>query len=244
MVTRPSLTARAVDNADGREWGIERHQAGRFLTRPPEPCDNCPGDRTTLGKPLGLHVVAPADGHARADVEPCHRTDASGGSRSLRPPTVRPVEDLLIEPATVPDCGELLTLQRAAYVTEAQLYGDVRLPALTQTLDELRTELQQGLAYKATDRGRIVGAVRASVQEATLHIGRLTVAPDQQGRGIGSALLVHAEARAPADVVAFALFTGHRSVANLRLYERHGYEPVRREALHEGVTLVHLQKLR
>ena len=26
--------------------------------------------------------------------------------------------------------GELLTLQRAAYVTEAQLYDDVRLPAL------------------------------------------------------------------------------------------------------------------
>lgn len=154
------------------------------------------------------------------------------------------MEDLLIEPATVRDCGELLTLQRAAYVTEAQLYEDVRLPALTQTLDELRTELQQGLAYKAADRGRIVGAVRASVRATTLHIGRLTVAPDQQGRGIGSALLLHAEVHAPPDVRGFALFTGHRSVANLRLYERHGYASVRQEALHEGVTLVHLQKLR
>ena len=37
--------------------------------------------------------------------------------------------------------GELLTLQRAAYVTEAQLYDDVRLPALVQTLDELVGEL-------------------------------------------------------------------------------------------------------
>ena len=37
--------------------------------------------------------------------------------------------------------GELLTLQRAAYATEAQLYGDPNLPALVQSLDELRDEL-------------------------------------------------------------------------------------------------------
>ena len=43
-----------------------------------------------------------------------------------------------IAPATAEDAGELLTLQRAAYVTEAQVYDDLRLPALVQTLDELR----------------------------------------------------------------------------------------------------------
>ncbi|HUG86944.1 MAG TPA: hypothetical protein VMM13_20410 [Euzebya sp.] len=32
------------------------------------------------------------------------------------------------------DAREMLTLQRAAYVTEAQLYDDPNLPALTQTL--------------------------------------------------------------------------------------------------------------
>ena len=41
----------------------------------------------------------------------------------------------------VADAGELLTLQRAAYVTEAQLHEDLRLPPLVQTLDQLRTEL-------------------------------------------------------------------------------------------------------
>jgi len=39
------------------------------------------------------------------------------------------------------DAGEILTLQRAAFVTEAQLYGDLHLPPLTQTIEDLRAEL-------------------------------------------------------------------------------------------------------
>jgi hypothetical protein len=43
------------------------------------------------------------------------------------------------------DLGEVLTVQRAAYVTEAQLYGDPHLPPLAQTLEKLREEVQPGL---------------------------------------------------------------------------------------------------
>ena len=153
------------------------------------------------------------------------------------------LDDFAFGVVVVADAGEILTLQRAAYVTEAQLYDDVRLPALTQSLDELRAELEQGLAFKATARnGRVVGAVRAAVKGNTLHVGRLTVAPDQQGKGIGSVLLRQVEQAAPAGTRKYALFTGHLSRANLRLYERHGYLEVRREPLHADVTLVHLEK--
>lgn len=152
-------------------------------------------------------------------------------------------DDFALSIAGVRDAGEILTLQRAAYVTEAQLYNDVRLPALTQSLNDLRTEIKQGLAFKATTSdGRIIGAVRATVNGGTLHVGRLAVAPDQQGKGIGTALLRYVEQTAPAGVHRFALFTGHMSLANLRLYERHGYVEVHREPLHDGVTLVHMEK--
>jgi ribosomal protein S18 acetylase RimI-like enzyme len=153
------------------------------------------------------------------------------------------LDDVAFAVVGAADAGEVLTLQRAAYVTEAQLYDDLRLPPLTQSLDELRAELAQGLAFKAVARnGRVVGAVRAAVQASTLHVGRLTVAPDQQGRGIGSALLRHVERAAPPGTEKYALFTGHLSQANIRLYERHGYREARREPLHAGVTLVHLEK--
>jgi len=40
------------------------------------------------------------------------------------------------------DAGEMLTLQRAAYVTEAQAHGDVFLPPPRQSLAELYAELE------------------------------------------------------------------------------------------------------
>ena len=140
------------------------------------------------------------------------------------------------------DVGEILTLQRAAYVTEAQLYGDVSLPALTQTYDELRTELESSLALKAVLGHRIVGAVRARIDGRVLHIGRLTVAPDMQGHGVGTLLLTASEQQAAGRVERYTLFTGHLSVANIRLYQRRGYAETRREQLRPGVTLVHLDK--
>ena len=150
--------------------------------------------------------------------------------------------DVLISPVQPADVGEIFTLQRAAYVTEAQLYSDVSLPPLRQTYKELAAELESTLAIKATIGHRIVGAARARLNGSVLHIGRLMVAPDLQGQGIGSQLLTALE-RAVADRVdRYTLFTGHLSQANIRLYERHGYVEVRREELKPGVVLVHLDK--
>lgn len=39
------------------------------------------------------------------------------------------------------DTGEVLTLQRAAYITEAQAHADLDLPPLRQSLAELSAEL-------------------------------------------------------------------------------------------------------
>lgn len=154
---------------------------------------------------------------------------------------------LVIAPLDHEDAGELLTLQRAAYATEAQTYDDPHLPALVQSLDELVAELAGGTALKAVRGHRIVGAVRARVESTSgvLHVSRLTVAPDQQGHGVGTALLDAVERAAPPGVRTAALFTGERSAANLRLYARAGYVELRREPLPGStsrVVLVHLVK--
>ncbi len=141
---------------------------------------------------------------------------------------------------SVADAGEVLTLQRAAYATEAQIYGDPFLPALTQTLEELRIELHGGGGFVIVDGVRIVAAVRTARHGDDVHIGRLTVAPDMQARGLGSLLL--REVEATTDATYAELFTGHLSTANIRLYERLGYVESRRELLREGVELVYLRK--
>jgi GNAT superfamily N-acetyltransferase len=129
-----------------------------------------------------------------------------------------------IAPFRPVDAGELLTLHRAAFVTEAQLYGDPRLPALV-----------------ARTGSRAVGSVRTRLEDGVLRVGRLVVAPDQQGRGIGAALLAAVERAAGAGVHTAALFTGHRS-AGLRLHARAGDVEQRRERVDDALTLVHLAK--
>ncbi|MGC3994171.1 MAG: GNAT family N-acetyltransferase [Propionicimonas sp.] len=128
------------------------------------------------------------------------------------------------------DAGEVFTLQRAAYVSEAQLYGDPELPPLVQALDDLTSELADPdvIALGIRAGGRLVAAVRLLVRGATAELGRLIVAPDLQGRGLGTRLMEDVDAALPASVRRVELFTGERSTANLRLYRRLGYTEFRR----------------
>lgn len=132
--------------------------------------------------------------------------------------------DLDIRPISPEDAGEVLTLQRAAFVQEALIYRDVDMPVFTQTLEEVAYELRDNLGQVARRGGRMIGAIRARVDGDVLLVGRLAIAPDQQGEGVGSALLDAVEQRGRREGARTAeLFTGRLSEANLRLYERQGY---------------------
>lgn len=149
---------------------------------------------------------------------------------------------------TAAHAGELLTLQRAAYVTEAQLHNDLQLPPLTQSLDDLAKELslpELTAIGLRTDAGRLAAAVRLRVGAPQTHaaeLGRLVVAPDLQGRGLGSRLLRIVEQRLPAEVTELRLFTGEHSAGNLRLYTRFRYAESHRTPTPGGYALVHLTK--
>ncbi|WP_341578734.1 GNAT family N-acetyltransferase [Microbacterium schleiferi] len=152
-------------------------------------------------------------------------------------------DDLDIRPITPDDAGEVLTLQRAAFVQEALIYGTPHMPPLTQTLDEITAELGENLGCVALRGPRIVGAVRAQQSGGLLLIGRLAIAPDQQGEGTGTALLAAVEQRGrEAGATAAELFTGSLSEANLRLYEREGYVESERVPGDDGIEQVFLRK--
>ncbi|MEV4572087.1 GNAT family N-acetyltransferase [Nonomuraea jabiensis] len=146
----------------------------------------------------------------------------------------------MIERATTADAGEILTVQRAAYVSEAQLYGDPYIPPLIESLEQIRKVIEGAVVLKALDAGRVIGAVRGQVSGTTCLVGRLVVAPDHQGRGIGTALLTALHEAVP-EAAAFDLFTGHLSEANLKLYRRLGYRETSRERMDDHLTLIHLR---
>lgn len=151
---------------------------------------------------------------------------------------------MIIEPAVPADAGEILTVQLAAYVTEAQLYGDPHIVPLNDTLDDVCAAIAADQVLVARDGTRVVGAVRGVVDDGACTVGRLVVAPDLRGRGIGSSLLAAVEARDAERVGRFVLFTGHRSAGNLRLYRGVGYVDTHTVVVDDALSLVHLEKRR
>jgi tRNA (guanine37-N1)-methyltransferase len=185
---------------------------------------------TKPAKWRGLDVpeVLLSGDHAR--IAAWRREQALRRTAERRPDLLHPsalVDDLevrLVEPA---DVGELFTLQRACWVQEMQANPGVRIPALEETLDDLRAWVATDTVLVVRAAGRLVGAVRARLHPRehgdVWDIGRLMVAPDLQGRGLGRMLLERIESLAPASATGFELFTGAGSVDNLRMYKKAGY---------------------
>ncbi|QWF23991.1 tRNA (guanosine(37)-N1)-methyltransferase TrmD [Nocardioides sp. LMS-CY] len=133
------------------------------------------------------------------------------------------MDDVEIGPAELADSGELLVLQLACWVAEEHDNPGVRIPALHETHDDVRAWLARDTVLVARSAGRLVGAVRASLDDDLWEIGRLMVAPDLAGRGLGRVLLERIEAMAPAAATTYALFTGAGSARNQRIYRKAGY---------------------
>jgi GNAT superfamily N-acetyltransferase len=148
---------------------------------------------------------------------------------------------LIITRATPGDAQEILDLQKLAYQSEAAIYQDYTIPPLIQTLPEMEAELQKRLFLKAVAAGRIVGSVRAHLQQGTCCIGRLIVHPAYQNQGLGRKLMGEIEGCFP-QAQRYELFTGHRSERNLYLYKKLGYRRVRMEQVSEKLTMVFLEK--
>ena len=143
------------------------------------------------------------------------------------------------------EAGEVLTLQRAAFVTEAQAHRDLHIPPLTQTPADLHAELGEQFchAWGIREAGRLVACVRVHVSGETAELIRLVVAPDRQGQGLGTRLLLATEDLLPPQVRTIGLSTGQHSHANLRLYRRHGYRQTH-TTQPSAYLLVHLAKAR
>ena len=149
----------------------------------------------------------------------------------------------MIKKARKEELEEILKLQYLAYQSEARLFGDMDIPPLKQTLEEVYEEFEKGTVLKAVDEeGGIIGSVRAYQEEGTVYIGKLMVHPNMQKRGIGTKLLLEMEKEYPNQ--RYELFTSTKSISNIRLYEKLGYEIFKEEAATQELQFVYLQKVR
>lgn len=122
-------------------------------------------------------------------------------------------------------------LQRCCWVQEAILNNTLDVPALHETAADVSTWATSWTTFVVRQHGRLVAAVRGRREDTRWQVGRLMVAPDLAGRGIGSALLRIIEAAAPHDIGQYTLFTGSQSDRNIRFYRRAGYTLAPRPAV-------------
>ncbi len=125
--------------------------------------------------------------------------------------------------ATAGDAGEILTLQRACWVQEALANDSLDIPALHEGLDDVRRWLEEWDTYVVRRAGRLVAAARGRLEGEVWDIGRIMVAPDIQGAGLGRALLDHIQAVAAPEATSYLLFTGTASARNQRMYKKAGF---------------------
>lgn len=145
-----------------------------------------------------------------------------------------------IKLASEQDAENILELQKAAYVSEAELHNDFSIPPLTQTIDELKADFRNKAVIKITKNERIIATGQASIENGTCFISRLSVWPELQGKGIGSKVLTALEELFP-KANRYELFTGEKSQANLAMYNRRGYKPFKSASL-GNTTVIFLEK--
>jgi ribosomal protein S18 acetylase RimI-like enzyme len=138
---------------------------------------------------------------------------------------------LTFRTAMLSEGEEIVRIIRAAFTPYVRALGR-EFPAdgsarFAEERERFVAELERGDVYVALDGERIVGAVRTKPQEKDLYIQQIAVDPARQGTGVGSWLLQRIDEMARArGLGGLSLETAEMAVANIRLYQRHGFEIV------------------
>ena len=140
---------------------------------------------------------------------------------------------LIFRTAMLSEGEEVGRVIRAAFTPYVRALGR-EFPAegsarFAEEWERFAAELERGDVYVALDGERIAGAVRTKPQEKDLYIQQIAVDPARQGTGVGSWLLQRIDELARArGLGGLSLETAEMAVANIRLYQRHGFEIVSR----------------
>ena len=121
------------------------------------------------------------------------------------------------------------------------LIGSDGIPALTETLERLRAAGESWLGALDPETGRLAGAVAwRELDDGTVDICRLVVAPEAFRRGIATALLNALDGAFPAR--SMVVSTGRTNEPAIALYRRRGFRPVRDREAAPGLWITELER--
>jgi ribosomal protein S18 acetylase RimI-like enzyme len=133
----------------------------------------------------------------------------------------------------------VLALQRESYAVEAALIGSDGIPALTEPLDALRAAGEAWLGV--SDDAGLSGAIAwRELENGTVDICRLVVAPRAFRQGIASRLLDALDERFPER--AMVVSTGRDNEPAIALYRRRGFKVLRDREAAPGLFVSELER--
>lgn len=130
-------------------------------------------------------------------------------------------------------------IQRAAYAVEAELIGFDGIPALHESLDDLRRCGEELLG--TGDENGLLAAISWTVHEdGTVDICRLVVHPSGHRRGLASALLDALASEAPTHRTVVSTATANHPA--LALYRGRGFKEIEQRTVGGDLSLTLLER--
>lgn len=135
--------------------------------------------------------------------------------------------------ANFDDLEEILEVQHLAFTTEAIELNNFDIEPLTQDLNRIKEEFNEGLIFKGVINHKIIASIRSKIENNTCYIHKLFVHPDYRGNGYANNILNYFE-----DYILnlypnikFELYTSAISVRNLNFYKNHGFIKFKEEII-------------
>jgi len=149
--------------------------------------------------------------------------------------------EITLEKAAPDDAGEILALQKLAYQSETEFYGDFAIPILTETIEAMREDFKHADFFKAVMHGRIIGSVCVVSDGPKGSIERLIVNPVYRHHGVGRKLIEYVEKHF-AEVNRFEVSIPGRSRRNIIFYEGLRFQIFKKEKTSDGAEKVYMKK--
>ncbi len=146
---------------------------------------------------------------------------------------------MILRRATRADAAAVRALSRAAYAKWVPLIGREPTPMTADYGHAVRAHI---VDLHEID-GVLEGLIEMIQERDHLLVENLAVRPGGAGRGLGTALMAHAETVARTmGFTEIRLYTNGAFASNIAFYERRGYAVTSREAFPAGGTIVFMRK--
>ena len=127
--------------------------------------------------------------------------------------------------AAADDESDVRACVDAAYGLYVERIGKPPAPML----EDYAALINSDVVYVATRDGRLVGLIVMWPKEDHLYIDNIAVLPEEQGTGVGSALLAHADREAQRGGFSeIRLYTHAKMTENIQYYPRKGFRETHR----------------